>query len=105
MHDLAHANRMYTDHVGKPLQIRDVPDEVLEILRRRAARDGDSLSGYALKLLTWHASHVDLSEFVDWPPITEKPISREDIGDAIRVGREERTRQVDEAVSRKRRGR
>jgi hypothetical protein len=96
---------MYTDGVGKPLQIREVPDEVLEVLKRRAARDGDSLSGYALKLLTWHASHVDLSEFVDWPPITDKPISREDIVEAIRVGREERTRQVDEAIPRRLRGR
>jgi hypothetical protein len=96
---------MYTEGMGKPLQIRDVPDEVLEVLKRRAAREGDSLSSYALKLLTWHAWHADLSEFVDWPPITDKPIGREDIVAAIRVGREERTQKVDEAVSLKRRGR
>jgi hypothetical protein len=65
----------------------------------------DSLAGYALKLLSWHASHVDLSEFVDWPPITDKPISPGDIVEAIHVGREDRTRQIDEAVSPKRRGR
>jgi hypothetical protein len=91
---------MYADGMGKTLQVRDVPDEVLEVLQRRAAREGDSLSRYALKLLTWHASHVDLSEVVDWPPFTDKPISHEDIIEAIRVGREERTQQIDEAVSR-----
>jgi len=97
-----HEDRMYTERVGTPLQIRDVPDEVLEVLKRRAAREGESLSSYALKLLTWHASHVDLAEFVDWPAITDTPISREDIVEAIREGREERMRQIDQAVSRKR---
>ena len=96
---------MYTNEMGKPLQVRDLPEDVLEVLKRRAAREGDSLSRYVLKLLSWHASHVDLSEFADWPPITDRPIGREDIAEAIRVGRDERTRQIDEVVSRKRRGR
>jgi plasmid stability protein len=96
---------MYTDEMGRPLQVRDVPDDVLDVLKRRAAREGASLSSYALKLLSWHASHADLSEFADWPAITERPIGRDDIVDAIRQGREERTRQIDEAVSPKRGGR
>ena len=99
-----HAERMYTDDMGKPLQIRDVPDEILEVLKRRAAREGESLSSYALKLLAWHASHIDLAEFVDWPAITDKPISREDIVEAIQAGRDERDRQIEEVLSQRRRG-
>jgi antitoxin FitA len=100
-----HANRMYTGGVGKPLQIRDVPDEVLEVLKRRAAREGASLSSYALGLLTWHASHADMAEFVDWPAITDRPISRESILRAIHEGREEEERRLDRVISRRRRGR
>ena len=103
--DPVHADRMYAAPMGTPLQIRDVPDEVLEVLKRRAAKEGESLSSYVLGLLTWHASHVTMKEFVDWPPITDKPISREDILEAIHFGRDERDRQIDEVQSRRRGGR
>lgn len=48
--------------MGKPLQIRDVPDEVHEALRRRACKAGLSLSGYALHVLTREVARPTVEE-------------------------------------------
>ncbi|MGH8883745.1 MAG: FitA-like ribbon-helix-helix domain-containing protein [Egibacteraceae bacterium] len=48
--------------MGKPLQIRDVPDEVHQALRRRASEAGLSLSGYALRVLTREVSRPTLKD-------------------------------------------
>jgi plasmid stability protein len=46
----------------KPLQIRSVPDDVIDVLKRRAAREGLSLSAYALRVLTYDACTPTLRE-------------------------------------------
>jgi hypothetical protein len=53
---------MYPGGVGKPLQVRDVPDDVLDALRHKAEMAGMSLSSYALEVLTRDASYPPIPE-------------------------------------------
>ncbi|MGH8901344.1 MAG: FitA-like ribbon-helix-helix domain-containing protein [Egibacteraceae bacterium] len=48
--------------MAKPLQIRNVLDEVHEALRRRAREAGLSLSGYALGVLTREVQRPTVEE-------------------------------------------
>jgi len=47
------------------LQIRDVPDELHETLRQRAAKRGLSLRQYALQVLQEHCQQPTLDEWLD----------------------------------------
>ena len=47
------------------LQIRDVPDDLHETLRQRAARHGLSLRQYALDVLREHCQQPTLDEWLD----------------------------------------
>ena len=47
------------------VQLRDVPDEVHRELKVRAARAGQSLSEYALAVLTEHTATPTLAEIAD----------------------------------------
>jgi len=47
------------------LQIRDLPDELHQTLRRRAARRGLSLRQYALEVLQDHCRLPTLDEWLD----------------------------------------
>lgn len=53
--------------MGKPLQIRDVPDDVLDSIKRKAANEGLSLSSYALKALTRDAQLPTISDVLRMP--------------------------------------
>jgi plasmid stability protein len=46
------------------LTIRDVPDDMLNVLKVRAAQAGKSLQAYALEVLTREASRPTLAEAV-----------------------------------------
>ncbi|GAC1649711.1 MAG: hypothetical protein NVS9B11_22850 [Candidatus Dormibacteraceae bacterium] len=48
--------------MGKPLQIRDVPEPVLKTLRERAEERHMSLSASALEVLTRHVQSKTMSE-------------------------------------------
>ena len=81
----------------KHLQVRDVPDHIHRKLKARAALEGKSLSDYLLgeiKVLVGRPTMEELfAELESLEPV--------DIGDAaelIREGREERARQLDEAI-------
>jgi antitoxin FitA len=57
-------------HVGHAVrmvavQLRDVPDDVHRELKVRAARAGQSLSEYALAVLTEHTATPTLAEIAD----------------------------------------
>jgi plasmid stability protein len=47
------------------VQLRDVPDDVHRELKVRAARAGQSLSEYALAVLTEHTATPTLTEIAD----------------------------------------
>lgn len=47
------------------VQLRDVPDEVHRELKVRAARAGQSLSEYALSVLTEHTATPTFAEIAD----------------------------------------
>ena len=53
---------MYAAPVPKNIQIRNVPDEVHEVYRRRAAAAGQSLQEYLLADLTRQASRPTMEE-------------------------------------------
>jgi len=46
------------------LQVRDVPDDVHETLRRRSVREGVSLSEYVLRLLMRESAHPTMTEWL-----------------------------------------
>jgi hypothetical protein len=48
--------------VAKNIQIRNVPDEVHEVYKRRAAAAGMSLQEYLLSDLTEHAGRLTMAE-------------------------------------------
>jgi hypothetical protein len=48
--------------MGKPLQIRDVPDEILDTLRQKATQAGMRLSAYALEVLTRDALQPSMAD-------------------------------------------
>ena len=81
--------------MGKPLQIRDVPDELLQVLRVRAAQEGSSISGYVLHLLQEHASRPTIRDVMDRPRTGWSRATREDVLGAIKDGRESQTTKVD----------
>ena len=70
------------------LQVRDIPDQVIERLRERAAREGLSLSAYVRNLLAADAEQMSMSEAI--AQIAERvPVNVEDddIIAAIHEGR------------------
>jgi len=70
------------------LQIRDVPDELHEALRQRAARRGLTLRQYTLAVLREHCQQPTLDEWLDGlsrlPPVLLSPPAAE----AVRQARE-----------------
>lgn len=47
------------------LQVRNVPDDVSRVLKARAAREGQSLSDYTLRLLEREASRPTRAELLE----------------------------------------
>ena len=79
---------MYDALVSKMLQVRDVPDDVHAILRRRAAAAGMSLSEFTLAELTRVARRPALSELLDRAALraTDR-LTFADARDAVIAGR------------------
>jgi len=72
--------------MGKPLQIRDVPDDVLDALRRKAEREGVSLAAYALRVLSREAALPTVAEVLSWPQ-ERVDLSGQELADLIRAER------------------
>lgn len=72
------------------VQIKNVPDEVHRVLRRRADAAGQSLQEYLLALLTRETEQLTVTEWADRmmnrPPF-ETNVTRESIVEAIREHR------------------
>ena len=89
---------VYLEKMTKIIQVRNVPDEVHETLRKRAAEERKSLSEYVLGELERVASRPTMSEAlarIKEREQIELPMSAAEL---IREGREERTDDVMEAL-------
>jgi plasmid stability protein len=75
---------------GTPLQIRAVPSDVIETLKRRAAAENRSLSAYVLRILEIEARSPTLAEVLLDPERPRADITTEEIVELIREGRESR---------------
>ncbi len=71
----------------RPLQIREVPDEILEALKAKAGKEHLSLAAYALRVLERDAAMPTVAEVLARPP-RRSPITQEQIVAAIRADRE-----------------
>lgn len=62
------------------LQVRNVPDEVHETLRRRSVREGISLSEYVLRVLTRESANPTMTEWLATlpaPGTLDGPVTRQ----------------------------
>jgi hypothetical protein len=74
--------------MGKPLQIRDVPEPVLHTLRERAEERHMSLASYALEVLTRHAQSKTMSEVLAGPRLRKgSALKNDDILELLASGR------------------
>jgi plasmid stability protein len=74
--------------MGKPLQIRNVPEPVLETLRERADEVHMSLAAYVLEVLTQHVATKSMSEVLAGPRLRHgRPLANREIADLIAHGR------------------
>lgn len=81
--------------------MKNVPDALHARLRERARREGMPMRDYALRVLERDLAKPTLTEWLDRVAARqaeEGDLSSEDVVAAIRAGREERTRQILEAV-------
>lgn len=74
--------------VGRPLQIRNVPEPVLETLRERADEVHMSLAAYVLEVLTQHVATKSMSQVLAGPRLRDgRPLADREIHDLISRGR------------------
>jgi hypothetical protein len=74
--------------MGKPLQIRDVPEPVLDTLRERADQRHMSLASYALEVLTRHTQSKTMGEVLAGPRLRKgRALENEDIVALLASGR------------------
>lgn len=74
--------------MGKPLQIRNVPEPVLETLRGRADEVHMSLAAYVLEVLTQHVATKSMNEVLAGPRLRHgKPLTNREIADLVARGR------------------
>jgi hypothetical protein len=75
----------------RSVQIKNVPDDVHAVLRRRAAEAGQSLQEYLLVLLSEHAGQPTLDEVLDSVSgLTGGNFSSDFVVTAIRADRDSR---------------
>jgi hypothetical protein len=79
------------------LQIRDVPAEVRDVLKRRAKAEGLSLNAYLVRMLETEASHPTMAEVLDRIAQRDR-VAGVSAVDAIHEAREERDRQLMELL-------
>jgi plasmid stability protein len=74
--------------VGRPLQIRNVPEPVLDTLRERADAVHMSLAAYALEVLTQHVATKSMGQALAGPRLRSgRPLADREIQDLISRGR------------------
>jgi len=78
----------YDRDVGRPLQIRNVPEPVLDTLRARADEVHMSLAAYVLEVLTQHAGTKSMGQVLAGPRLRSgRPLTDREIRDLISSGR------------------
>jgi hypothetical protein len=82
------------------LQIRDVPDELHETLRQRAAARGLSLRQYALEVLQGHCRQPTLDEWLDGLSGLTPVSLHTSAAEAVREAREAEDAALIDALSR-----
>jgi hypothetical protein len=81
------------------IQVKDVPQELHEALRRRAVQEGMSLADYVLDLIRRDLGLPSSREWLE-RLATREPVEGGDIAEEIRAARAERDAQIDAALSR-----
>jgi antitoxin FitA len=84
------------------IQVKDVPEELHEALRRRAVQEGMTMADYVLDLIRRDLGLPSRREW--WERLaTREPvdIDHEDVVEAIHAARAERDAQIDAALSRR----
>lgn len=95
--DSVHAECMHSDTMSsmKNVQVRNVPERVHRVLRRRAAAAGQSLQEYLLNLLEESTGRLTVEEWVQ--RVRKHASDRLEPGEAARIireGREERDEEL-----------
>jgi len=76
--------------VAKNIQIRNVPDDVHEVYKRRAAAAGQSLQEYLLSDLTEQAGRPTMQEVLDRIASRDRTGSTVTLAQAAQIIRDER---------------
>lgn len=74
--------------VATTLQIRDVPDDALDIIRARAAAEGMSLAAYVRRLVIETAAQPTVSEVLARATRRSAGLTMADLVAATRAGRD-----------------
>ncbi|WP_112139331.1 FitA-like ribbon-helix-helix domain-containing protein [Glycomyces dulcitolivorans] len=72
----------------KAVQIRDIPDESLDVIRARAAAEGMSLQGYLRRMVIEEAASPTVAEVLARSSRRSAGVSMADIVAATREGRD-----------------
>jgi plasmid stability protein len=81
------------------IQVKDVPEELHEALRRRAVQEGMTMADYVLDLIRRDLGLPSRREWLE-RLATREPVEGGDIAAEIRAARAERDAQIDAALSR-----
>ena len=74
--------------VATPLQIRNMPDDALEVLRERAAKRHLSLAAFAREVLLREAARATMEETLAGPrAVTGRRLTTREVKQLIRAGR------------------
>lgn len=77
------------------LTIRDVPENQVNVIKRRAEREGQSMESYLRKFIERETACMTPAEWAEElrknPPV-KSPVTHEDVMEAIDQGRQERDR-------------
>jgi plasmid stability protein len=87
-------------HAMSALQVKNFPEDLHARLRRRAAREGRSVSSYVLDALERDLAVPSTREWLD--SLREDPatdVKSQDIVDMIQAGRDERGEQILRAIA------
>ena len=79
------------------IQVKDVPEELHEALRRRATQEGMTLADYVLDLIRRDLGLPSRREWLE-RLATREPVEGGDIAAEIRAARAERDAQIDAAL-------
>jgi antitoxin FitA len=80
------------------IQVKDVPQELHDALRRRAIQEGMTLADYVLDLIRRDLSLPSRREWLE-RLATREPVEGGDIAEEIRAARAERDAQIDAALA------